>query len=148
MHSPELVAFIQAWEACRLIPYIDVVGIWTCGWGHALKPGEGREVWTQEQADGVFDMDLTERGDQLRAFMTRDATQQQYDALLSLAFNCGVNAIGKSGLMAKFNGGEDQACADRFRLWDHAGGREVRGLMRRREAERAIYLTGLYDGRP
>jgi lysozyme len=147
-YSPELVDFVKAWESCRLIPYLDVVNIWTCGYGHVLKPADPHEEWTQQYADAKLEEDLDTTGGFLQGYMTRDASQQQFDALLSLAFNCGVGAIGKSALMAMFNRGENDACADRFRLWDHAGGHEVHGLERRREAERAIFLNGDYGGRP
>ena len=148
VHSPDLRAFVAGWEGCKLEPYEDVVGVWTCGYGHVLKPGESREPWTQHQADQVLDDDLATHGGRLRPFLLAEPTQQQFDALLSLAFNVGVGAVGKSGLMSLHNTGDHARCADRFRVWCMAGGKEVPGLRKRREAERAIYLSGDYTGRP
>ena len=146
-HSPELRDFVAAWESLRTHAYQDVAGVWTIGYGRTqdVQPGD---TCTQDQAAEWLDETLTDFGKQLQRYMTREPSQQQYDALASAAFNCGVAAIGDSGRMARFNARLDMECADRFLMWSLVNGKQVRGLLRRREAERAMYLYGDYSGRP
>jgi len=146
--SPELFDFIIGWEKCVLTPYHDGGGVLTCGVGHTgLDIVEGEE-WTQERADNALKRDVRVRELILRPFLHRTPTQQQWDALVSLAFNCGSAAIGNSGLMARFNSNLDDECALRFLLWNKDNGEIIPGLTKRREAEMNIYLHGDYSGRP
>lgn len=145
--SPELVEFVKGWESCRLSAYLDGNGVPTIGWGHTLGVRMGNTI-TQAQADTWLIEELIEYGEGLKVYMVREPDQQQFDGILSLAYNAGLRAIGKSGLMALFNAGDDDGCADRFLAWNKDGGKEVKGLTKRRWAERAIYLDGNYEGRP
>lgn len=146
-HSPELRDFVAAWESLRTHAYQDVAGVWTIGFGRTTDVKRG-DTCTPEQAAEWLDETLTEFGGRLQRYITRQPEQQQYDSLLSLAYNCGVAAIGDSGVMARFNSGLDQECADRFLMWNRSGGREWHGLTKRRRAERRIFLFGDYEGRP
>jgi lysozyme len=146
--SPEGLDFIKGWESCQLRPYLDGGGVWTCGWGHTGPDVTPHEMWTQDHADSVLAQDVRRTTTVLRGYIHRTASQQQFDALSSLAFNCGAAAIGNSGLMSRFNSGLDKECADRFLQWNHDNGVIVPGLTRRREAERMMYLIGEYSGRP
>ena len=143
--SPPLVAFVKRWESCSLTVYPDARGIPTCGWGHAWPTNT---PWTQAHADAVLATDLREHSEGLAHYLSRTPSQQQYDALVSLAFNCGVGAIGHSGLMSLFNRGADAECANRFLQWNKSGGVVLNGLTKRRRAERDIYLNGIYTGSP
>ena len=145
--SAELVEFVAGWEGFRSEAYLDMVGIPTIGFGQTRGVRMGDTI-TLEDALRDLESTLTRFGKQLQAFMRREPEQQQFDALLSLAYNCGVIRIGESGVMARFNRGADEECADRFLWWNKAGGRVVTGLTSRRQAERAIYLDGDYSGRP
>lgn len=142
-----LVDFIAAWEGFRQIAYLDAVGVWTIGYGFTANVYEG-DTMSREEADVRLIEELEDYGSRLRPFLRRQPTPQQWDALLSLAYNCGVSAIGQSGLIRNFNAGDDEGCADRFMMWNRAGGRVLTGLTRRREGERAIYLYGDYSARP
>lgn len=145
--SPDLVAFVADWEGFRSTAYQDAVGIWTVGYGFTMgvQPGD---TMTLAEANAKLEQTLYSFGKTLETFMTREPSQQQFDALLSLAYNCGVQRIGESGVMFRFNNGWDRDCADRILWWDKAGGRVLSGLHKRREAERAIYLSADYSGRP
>lgn len=147
MVNPAIVEFIASWEAFRSMAYLDAVGVWTIGYGFTRNVYEG-DTMTQEEADLRLVEELEDVGLRFRPFLRREPTQPQWDALLSLTFNCGVVAIGKSGLLTRYNEGDDGGCADRFLMWNRAGGRVLNGLTRRREAERAIYLYADYSGRP
>jgi lysozyme len=143
----DLVAFVAAWEGFREKAYQDIVGVWTIGYGFTQGVQEGDRV-TRADANFRLEAELGATEIRLRPFMRRIPSKQQADALISLAYNCGVAAIGKSGLMTRFNDGDDEECAKRFLLWSKAGGRTVAGLYHRRAAEMAIYTQGDYSGRP
>lgn len=145
--SPALVDFVGAWEGFRSTAYQDIVGVWTIGFGQT-KGVQAGDTITLEAALADLNQTLYDTGRILRAYMKREPSQQQFDGLLSLAYNCGVDRIATSGVMDRFNGGNDEGCADRMLWWNKAGGRVVAGLARRREAERAIYLSADYSGRP
>jgi lysozyme len=68
-------------------------------------------------------------------------SQQQFDALCSLAYNVGCGSVTKSTLLKKLNAGDIPGAAAEFVKWDHAGGKELAGLKARREAEAAQFLS-------
>lgn len=146
--SPELADFVKGWEKCRLQAYPDSGGVWTCGWGQTGADICRDVRWTQEEADARLAATLRDTARGLRDYIFRAPLQQQFDAMVSLAYNAGVHAIGVSGLMARFNSGLDQECALRFLLWNKDNGAIVPGLTKRREAEMEMYLNGDYSGRP
>ncbi|KQD16250.1 lysozyme [Acinetobacter baumannii] len=67
-------------------------------------------------------------------------TQNQFDALVSLAYNIGSGAFKGSTLLKLLNKGDYKGAADQFLVWNKAGGKVMKGLVRRREAERALFL--------
>lgn len=150
--SPDLLSFVAAWESCVLVAYLDGGNppVPTIAYGHTRGVRMG-DTCTQAQADAWLLAELDAHGDELTHYLTRAPTQQQFDALTSLGYNAGVappHGIGPAGIVALFNAGDDAGCANRFRAWNRDGGVIVRGLTKRREAERAIYLAGDYSGRP
>lgn len=147
IQSHDLLPFVEGWEGLRTTAYNDGGGVWTIGIGRTkgVRPGD---TCTEEQARAWFADEMREYAAALEAYLIRPPSQQQFDALLSLAYNCGVAAIGMSGVVARHNAGLHEDCANRFLLWNKDGGRPVAGLTKRREAERAIYLRGDYSGRP
>lgn len=150
--SELLIAFVQGWEQCRLEPYLDDAGHWTVGWGHLLPPSDMRGELTQPQADTLLvdDLNATSRG--LSFHVSSDPSQQQWDAMVSLAYNEGVRAIANSTLLAHVNASEWEEAAYQFPKWcyEHRDGQLVMsaGLAKRRMAERAIFTDGDYSGRP
>lgn len=68
-------------------------------------------------------------------------TQCQFDALVSFCYNLGAKALSTSTLMRKLNAGDTFGAADEFLRWNKAGGKVLAGLTRRREAERALFLS-------
>lgn len=145
--SPELVAFVAAWEDFRQYAYLDMVGVPTIGYGFTRGVQMG-DTMTRAEADARLAATLADYWARLQPFLTREPSQQQADALTSIAYNCGVDAIGNSGLVARFNEGDDDGVCERFLRWSRAGGRVVPGLLRRRQAEVAIYQRGDYSWLP
>lgn len=140
------IELIQEFEGCRLEAYQDSAGYWTIGWGHAETSGippipKRGMVITQAEADALFMETLERFADRIRPMFKREATPNQFGAMLSLAYNIGTGAFGKSTCLKRFNAGDIEGAAEALTWFNKAGGKVLRGLVRRREAERALFLT-------
>lgn len=132
-------AFIKAWEGCHLRPYQDVAGLWTVGVGHLLGAERPtRWSYTEEEIDALLVADVggAERG--VVRLCGDGLAQCHFDALVSFAFNCGLGRLQGSTLRQRVLRGDPEA-GDEFLKWNRAGGRVVRGLTLRRQAERDMY---------
>jgi lysozyme len=111
---------------------------WTIGWGatgSGIGPGT---VWTQDQCDARLERDLGRyAADVDRALGEAPTSQQQFDALASFHYNTG--AIARATLTRKHAAGDFAAARREFTRWTRAGGRVLKGLVRRREAEARLY---------
>lgn len=114
-------------------------GKWTIGWGctEGIRPGM---IWTREQAEEALRSELSRFEDAVSRLVTASINQNQYDALVSFAYNCGEGALAKSSILRKLNAGDAQGAADAFSLYNKSRGIVVKGLVRRRAAERALFL--------
>lgn len=138
---------ITEWEGCKLVAYRDPVGIWTIGVGHTGKVGNepvgpGMRI-SAAQADEILSADL-ERFEKAVERLCPEVSQQQFDALVSFAFNCGDGALERSTLRKLHNAGSHAEAAREFDKWNRAGGKVLAGLTRRRAGERAVYERGDY----
>lgn len=160
------IDLMHHFEGYRNRPYRCSASIWTVGWGHAmyadqlalpnarkenytgmirndyqLKPEDNR-VWPKEELVQIFKNDVSsfERG-VLRLVPGVSGRQGAFDALVSFAFNAGLGNLQRSQIRIKANRGEWQAAADAFMSWTRGGGRVLPGLVKRREAERALFLS-------
>lgn len=136
---------IRAFEGFRADPYLDAVGVPTIGYGSTYYPGGQRVRLTdppisEPEARRLMQATLAEFEDGISAALQVDVTQSQFDALICWAFNIGVSAAQNSTLMKKLNSGDYFGAADQFLRWNKAGGVVLRGLSRRRAAERALFL--------
>ncbi len=132
---------IARWEGFRAEAYLCPAGVWTIGYGHTgpdVKPGM---VITQQQAVQLLINDLARFNNGVNALVTLPLNQNQFDALVSFSYNLGLGSLQSSTLLRLLNAGNFQAAADQFPRWDRAGGKEVAGLLARRNAERALFLT-------
>ena len=133
---------IRQFEGCSLTAYRCPAGVWTIGWGETLGVKEG-DVWIQGQADAVL---LRRVGQFLLATLKRcpqlhAEAAGRLAACTSLAYNIGVRAFGASSVRRKAMRRDHAGAADAFLLWNKAGGRVLRGLTLRRQAERLGYLS-------
>ena len=136
-------AFIQPWEGTVPKAYFDVVGVLTICTGHTGPDVyKGQEV-SKAQCDALLVSDIGKTYTQLAGCARSAVTPNQAVALLSLGFNIGGRALCRSTLMWMLNAGEPAAqwCKQILR-WDKAGGRKIKGLTRRREAETKLCLQG------
>lgn len=134
------ISMIKAFESCALEAYEDLAGVLTIGWGHT---GEVRrdDMITQEEADALLVSDVNKAANGVVSLLTIGVSINQFNALVDFAYNLGLGALKKSTLLKYLNGGETaDEIADQFLRWDYAGGQEVPGLKRRREAERELFL--------
>jgi lysozyme len=135
--------FIKCFEALRLIAYPDP-GTggkpWTIGWGHTKGVKQGDRI-TQDQAEQFFSDDLAVYELTVNSAIKCPMTQSQFDAMVSLAFNIGGAAFAGSTLVKEFNAGDAQGAADQFPRWKFSDGIVMPGLVRRRAAEREVFLS-------
>ena len=138
------IDLIKAFEGLRLEAYLCPAGIPTIGYGSTGDHVRMGMVITEERAGALLREDL-ERFERAVAKKCPVATDNQFAAMVSLAFNIGTAGFDKSSVARFHNAGEPSKAADAFLMWNKAtvGGRKVilKGLTRRREAERALYLT-------
>jgi GH24 family phage-related lysozyme (muramidase) len=129
--------------------YLCPANVWTIGWGSTGKDPfnggniKGGTVWTREQCDMRFEQHLAQFEAGVREGLNgKPASQLQFDAMVCLAYNIGVAAFQRSTVLRKHNAGDFDGAARAFLMWNKAGGRVLRGLTRRREAEAALYRKG------
>ena len=141
--SKKCYDLIKEFEGCKLEAYPDPgtgAEPITIGVGHTggVKLGD---VITQEQADEYLVSDVSHAANAVNQMVDENMTQGQFDALCSFAFNLGIGNLKNSTLLKKLNSGDIQGAADQFLVWNKAAGKVMAGLTRRREAERALFLT-------
>jgi len=113
---------------------------WTIGYGHTGKDVKPGLVITPDKAEELLrkDLQIFEAG--VNSFVTTQITQNQFDALVSFAYNCGLNNLSSSTLLKLVNAGDKAGAADQFLRWNKAAGKVMAGLTKRRTAERALFL--------
>lgn len=139
------VDLICEFEGKRLTSYDDGVGVWTIGFGTIKYPNGTRvkkgDTCTLEQAKEYMRHDLIEFEHTVNSSVKVPLNQNQFDALVSLAYNIGSNAFKSSTLVKKLNTGDYQGAADQFNVWINAGGKRMQGLVNRRDREKLLFLS-------
>ena len=125
---------LKQYEGFRANAYRDIVGIWTLGYGftQGVKPGDHM---TQAEGDARLLKELESYAPGV------PGTENQLAAMTVLAYNIGKPSFDHSTVKRLHVARDFQGAADAFRMWDKANGKVVYGLVRRRESERALYLT-------
>jgi len=139
------IALIKQFEGCKLKAYQDSVGVWTIGygWTHAVDGKQIKAGMTIDQAaaDRLLKCGVVQYEQGVNQLVKAKINQQQFDALVSFAYNLGTRSLSTSTLLQKLNAGDKQGAADEFPKWNKAGGKELRGLVTRRAAERELFLS-------
>ena len=133
-------------EGCRLTAYPDPASggdPWTIGWGHTGPEVHEGLVWTQEQADAQLVKDKARAQAVIDELVSSHMTPDEDLAVRDFIFNLGKGAFQGSTLLRMLNSGDYAGAADQFERWDHAAGRVVAGLLRRRKAEAALFMEGM-----
>jgi lysozyme len=134
-------SFIEAFEGKFLHTYDDGTGVLTIGYGHTSAAGppavfRGQTI-TDAECDSILANDFAAVERNVDRLITVPMTQNQFDALVSFDFNTGD--LGKSSISTKINAGNSAAAMSTLLMYDHAGGRQMDGLTRRRQAERLMF---------
>lgn len=132
------IALIKSFEGCKLTAYLCPANVWTIGYGHTGPDVKRGLTITQDQADALLRADLRKFETGV-ARMTTGATDNQFAALVSLAYNVGLGALKSSTLLRIHNAGDAAGAKAQFSRWNKAGGRVLAGLTRRRAAEADLY---------
>lgn len=135
------VALVREFEGCRLDAYRCPAGIPTIGYGATGPDIRMGMKWTQEEADERLAEDLARFAEGVERLVLVDLTDNQFAALVSFAYNVGLGALAGSTLLRKLNAGDYQGAADQLPRWNKGGGRVLPGLVRRRAAERDLFLS-------
>lgn len=139
--SEKIKNMIKAWEGCRLTAYRCPAGVWTIGYGHTEGVKAGMKI-TQQRADELFEEEIEKFERQVRPLVAGvTLNQNQYDALVSLAYNIGVGALSRSTLLKKVKANpNDPTIRESFNQWIRGGGKVLPGLQRRRKTEANHYF--------
>lgn len=139
--SQAAIDLVKASEGLRLEAYQDAGGVWTIGYGHTrdVQPGD---VITQQQADDFLREDLAEAAEGVNALVKVPLNQGQFDALCDFVFNLGEHDLERSTLLRLLNAGNYEAAANQFRVWVMGAGEVLPGLVKRRAAERVLFVNG------
>ena len=143
-HDPVIAAdFIEKWEGCVLHAYkaTPSEAYWTIGVGHyGADVHEGDQISWEESRDMLID-DIHKVAYQLAPCVNVPVTDNQYIAIVSLAFNVGAGRVKRSKMLRALNSYRFDDAAKEFLDFDMAGGVRLRGLTRRRKAEHDLFLT-------
>jgi len=152
--SDKCLEMIRHHEGVRYRPYRCPAKLWTVGVGHVLYPEQGKlpldrrgdyalldkdnRQFSKEEVDGILRNDLArfERG--VAQYCPVSLSQGQFDALVSFSFNVGLGTLQRSTLRQKILRGD--AAEDEFLRYTIGGGKVLKGLVNRRNDERALYL--------
>lgn len=133
----EALEMIKQFEGCRLTAYKCPAGVWTIGYGHTAGVKEGQTI-TQAQADAYLISDCQKFADYVDnpAYVpiTASINDNQRDALISFAFNCGAG-----GLKTLCKGRTAAQISSAILLYNKAGGTVLPGLVKRRKAEQELF---------
>ena len=155
--SPKAVEMVKHHEGVRFKPYRCPAKLWTIGVGHVLYPDQGKmpvdqrdgyplrpednRTFSTEEVNGILRADLQrfERG--VLLFCPDNLTQGMFDSLVSFSFNCGLVTLQRSTLRQKLLRGDKADAAEEFLKYTKGGGKVLPGLVKRRQDERALFLS-------
>ena len=141
------IDLILSFEGVSLVPYVCPAGVITIGAGttryyNGVKVSMSDLPITKEKAIEYLMHDLHQFELAVDAMAVDTVTQNQFNALVSFAYNLGSTALKGSTLLKKVNANpNDPTIAQEFLRWNRAAGKVLKGLTRRREAESALYFT-------
>jgi lysozyme len=140
--SDKGLALIEKYEGFSAVPYLCPANKWTIGFGNTFYAdghpvASGDAALTKEQARVLMQNVLSVSFEPVLNRLLPETTQNQYDALVSFAYNVGTGNLASSTLLKKLKAG--QPCSAEFLRWNKAGGKELAGLTKRRQDEKALF---------
>jgi len=136
---------IKEFEGCKLKAYQCSAKKWTIGYGNTFfedgTPVVAGNAITQQKAEDLFEIIANDFSAKVAKLVTSKVSENQFGALTSFAYNCGIANLQKSTLLKKVNSNpNDPSIKTEFLKWNKAGGKVLAGLTRRREAEANLYF--------
>jgi len=143
--NQDTLDLIKEFEGFRAKAYKCPAGVWTIGYGTTAAAGVGIEpkagmTITEDEAEDFLEKTLEQFGQQIKPAITAPINNNEYGAFISLAYNIGPGAFRKSSALRLFNAGDKAGAAKAILMWNKAGGKVLNGLVRRREAEKKLFL--------
>lgn len=145
--SDKGIELIKRFEGLSLKPYLCPANVPTLGYGNTFYKN-GKKVTlndkpiTEQKAVEMLRQSLEKFEQYVDSYTTDSITQNQFDALVSFCYNLGPANLKSSTLLKKVNANtNDETIKDEFLKWTKAGGRKLAGLVKRREAEAALYFS-------
>lgn len=138
------IDLIKQFEGFRPEAYKDSVGVWTIGYGTTIinnQPVKQGMTITQEQALQLVQQEVNKLWSQIESILKVKINDNQMNALIDFAYNLGFGSLKNSTLMRLVNESKFDEAANQFPRWVYAGGKVLPGLVRRREAERQLFLS-------
>lgn len=155
--SDKCVKMIRHHEGVRQVPYRCPALLWTVGVGHVLYPNQAKipmsernlilledrdnRTFSMEEVDNILKADLARFESGVKRLCPVELTQGQFDALVSFSFNVGLGNLQRSSIRMKVNRGDFEGAAESFLDWTKAGGKVLKGLVNRRNDEKALFLS-------
>ncbi len=136
------LGLIKEFEGFSADIYLDAAGLPTIGYGHLLRAGEAemfRRGISEAAAQALLIKDVQAAESAVLRLINTSLSDGQFDALVSFTFNLGAGALQCSTLRRKVNREEHHEAPAEFRKWVWAGGKKLKGLIRRRQAEALLY---------
>ncbi len=137
---------IQKAEGCSLVPYVCAGGVATIGYG-STRDNNGYPITldnkkiSQQEAEYYFNRDIKSFSIAVKTYIKVPVSNNQFSALVSLAYNIGVGNLRASTLLRKLNRGDYEGCENEFWKWRRSKGVILPGLVTRREMERRLFIT-------
>lgn len=136
---------IKFFEGCKLKAYQCSAGKWTIGYGNTFyedgSPVIAGHAITKEKAESLFNLIADDFAKKVDPVVTDKVNENQFAALVSFAYNCGIGNLKSSTLLKKVNvDPADATIRNEFMKWNKAAGKVLNGLTKRREAEANLYF--------
>lgn len=144
--SVNCIDLIESSEGFRTTVYRCPAGVPTIGFG-STRDTDGKAITmtyppiTRQQATNLMRTTLVHYEDAVNRFVTVMLNQNQFDALVDFAYNVGCDALRSSALLKLLNVRDYAGAANEFEKWTHGGGVELPGLVKRRQAEKNLFLS-------
>lgn len=133
-----LYNMIRYFEGCKLKAYQCPAGVWTCGWGSTGNDVHPNTAWTQEYADWRMKSDADKFAKQVLD-LCPDLPPNVLCAIADFAYNLGIGRLKSSTLLKRLKAGDMPAVKKELMKWIYGGGKPLKGLVRRRTAECALF---------
>ena len=138
MISQEGIELIKKFEGCELKSYRCSADVLTIGYGHTKGVTEGMEI-DKDEAENLLANEMLEYENYINDNVEVELEQNQFDALVCWVYNLGVGSLRSSTMLTVLNDGDYKGVPAQIKRWNRAGGKVLDGLIRRRNAEAAMF---------